>query len=693
MKYNRTAILLAAGLTFGFAAHQARAQHALDGNLQAGSGGVNAPSQSYNYSGGNNVVTGNAGGGRDFRGDVGYRAAGEFRGAAGSDDLYQFRANSISTGQPGYVPNQPVYRTNTGPSVGDLNLPGVTQSQVLLRQSGGANNAYQLNVNPGAALGRSSATTGLNTTGLASPGLTTPGVLPAPDGTSLQQNLSSPLLGVRSTARSGPTGANPNTNSWNLPTPPVAVDSVDHTGLPRTSSLGDPALLDNRVGTPPSVTNAQIDSMVFTQPNQPSYAQPLNNAIDARASRGGIGPNPQTLDRRVAEIQAASTGPQSDLAVSPGQDAYMRLLNRERSRVSTMLGQTPASSQAGSGDYLATPPTQDPDQPQLPPLNSYAAPAPLGAQPMGAQPAPQPTPGAPTGEAPAAAPDHSDSSAALLNSLMAPTQPQRSAASDLQLPVTEPAPTAAQAAAQAALEQQQQHNARLQARGLPLPTLGNAPTDTNAGNAATNQNPRLSVDDATAALKGLDSQQPRADYNFDINNLVDARQQVDFRNVQLLNTSVTSLSVDRQGRINEQLREAEVDLAAGRYAEAEQRFRLVEGADPRNPLPTVGKVHAQLGAAMFRTAGTNLRLLFNTHPQYAAVRYDLRLLPTSKRMSWIREQLDNAVRNTRSDHAGLLMAYLGYQTNSPELVQAGLEAMPAHDELTPLLRRAWLGQQ
>ncbi len=49
----------------------------------------------------NDVVTGNAVGGRSFRGNVGYRAADEFRGSLGSDDLFSFRRDSITTGQSG----------------------------------------------------------------------------------------------------------------------------------------------------------------------------------------------------------------------------------------------------------------------------------------------------------------------------------------------------------------------------------------------------------------------------------------------------------------------------------------------------------------------------------------------------------------------------------------------------------------
>ncbi len=49
----------------------------------------------------NDLVTGNATGGRSFRGDVGYKSADEFRGALGSDDLFSFRRDSVGAGAAG----------------------------------------------------------------------------------------------------------------------------------------------------------------------------------------------------------------------------------------------------------------------------------------------------------------------------------------------------------------------------------------------------------------------------------------------------------------------------------------------------------------------------------------------------------------------------------------------------------------
>ncbi|MBL8745992.1 MAG: hypothetical protein JNK58_06500 [Phycisphaerae bacterium] len=73
---------------------------ALDGNLQVGSSGFNAPIANFQRELAlrNAVVTGNVAGGKAFRGDVGYSAADDFRGETGSDDLFEFQRDSAYSG-------------------------------------------------------------------------------------------------------------------------------------------------------------------------------------------------------------------------------------------------------------------------------------------------------------------------------------------------------------------------------------------------------------------------------------------------------------------------------------------------------------------------------------------------------------------------------------------------------------------
>ena len=67
---------------------------ALDANLSATDGRINRSTPSQNFGSRNRLVTGNVVAGRGFRESVGYTAAYDFRGDTGSDDLFEFRADS-----------------------------------------------------------------------------------------------------------------------------------------------------------------------------------------------------------------------------------------------------------------------------------------------------------------------------------------------------------------------------------------------------------------------------------------------------------------------------------------------------------------------------------------------------------------------------------------------------------------------
>ena len=75
---------------------------ALDANSgQGGRVNYTKPSFARELSFRNAIATGNAPGGLSFRGDLGYRAAGEFTGQLGSDSLFAFRRDSLYSGLAG----------------------------------------------------------------------------------------------------------------------------------------------------------------------------------------------------------------------------------------------------------------------------------------------------------------------------------------------------------------------------------------------------------------------------------------------------------------------------------------------------------------------------------------------------------------------------------------------------------------
>lgn len=155
-----------------------------------------------------------------------------------------------------------------------------------------------------------------------------------------------------------------------------------------------------------------------------------------------------------------------------------------------------------------------------------------------------------------------------------------------------------------------------------------------------------------------------------------------------------TLASNKQTRVANLTREAEAALASGKYLTAESRYRQLILDIKNDPMPRVGLVHAQLGAGMFRSAGMNLRALFVQHPELIAARYDEKLLPPQDRLQWIQRELQTVIsQGEGGKDAPLLMAYLGYQANSRQLVRYGMalaQAESPRDPLLAVIREIWL---
>lgn len=157
-----------------------------------------------------------------------------------------------------------------------------------------------------------------------------------------------------------------------------------------------------------------------------------------------------------------------------------------------------------------------------------------------------------------------------------------------------------------------------------------------------------------------------------------------------------TLASNKKTRIARLTREAEAALANGKYLSAEARYRQIILDTKDDPLPRMGLVHAQLGAGMFRSAGMNLRALFSQHPELIAARYDAKLLPPQSRLQWVQQELQTAIsQGEGGKDAPVLLAYLGYQASSRQVIRYGLalaQAQSPRDPLLALLREIWLDQ-
>jgi hypothetical protein len=94
------ATTLLAGSSSALAQSALGSGNALDASLKVGDFKRNAKGKDFKseLAFRNAIVTGNAGAGLSFRGDIGYRAADDFRSTTGTDDLYNFRRDSDYSG-------------------------------------------------------------------------------------------------------------------------------------------------------------------------------------------------------------------------------------------------------------------------------------------------------------------------------------------------------------------------------------------------------------------------------------------------------------------------------------------------------------------------------------------------------------------------------------------------------------------
>lgn len=166
---------------------------------------------------------------------------------------------------------------------------------------------------------------------------------------------------------------------------------------------------------------------------------------------------------------------------------------------------------------------------------------------------------------------------------------------------------------------------------------------------------------------------------------------------------------DRRDVFARHMRSGQTALAAGRYFDAEEQFAHARELRDADPSAMVGRLHAQLGAGMYRSAAINLRQIATDHPETLGMTYRGVLLPQPERLDSIKSDLSELIQPASPEkldlamkrEAGLLLAYLGFQQGDTALVERGLRAMQTtaervganDDALGQLLRGVWIGDQ
>ncbi len=436
----------------------------------------------------------------------------------------------------------------------------------------------------------------------------------------------------------------------------MRYEDMNNPGNPRNSAI---LAYRKRLTTPESLNmdmdnQANLPALHFygtqsPQQNESMFAPSLELGMDLEnQTPSNLSPDARlSADRRLAQIQATLFSPLGSRSAVPGEDAYLDLLRSIRDNHQIAAGFAPPSSGRVVSNTLRSPlegesgaaaPGRTPEPPEPPQF----APDKQG------RPVPGPGPG---------------------REFPTPNE-TLDRASSVALP-----PLSAPSAAQLSQARMARAQALRRARNLLEPA---SPDDSNK--SARSESAADSSD-----LDAEDSSDVTPPPTSPLGGLVST--------LKYSLPPLSTLAGTRADRINSLLRRAESDMQAGKYFDAEGKYRLVLEFVPDQPLAAIGQVNAQLGAGMARSACTNLRALFEQHPEIIAAQYGPSLLPGADRLQSLRLELEDMIRTTGREEPALMLAYLGYQTRSPQLVRYGLDLAQArspNDPLLRLVRSLWL---
>ena len=165
-----------------------------------------------------------------------------------------------------------------------------------------------------------------------------------------------------------------------------------------------------------------------------------------------------------------------------------------------------------------------------------------------------------------------------------------------------------------------------------------------------------------------------------------------------------SLVPEDSSAIKDMMALGATSMTRGEFFRAEERFASVLAVLPNNAGAMAGVANAQMGAGLSVSAALTLRKLFAMHPEMIDTHLGAEILPPADRieaaLAAARERLSaanspNASTELQSDRFdfGLVISYIGYQTDRSEVIREGLDAMRQtrpDDAMLGLLQRIWL---
>ncbi|MCB9838595.1 MAG: hypothetical protein H6813_04585 [Phycisphaeraceae bacterium] len=233
--------------------------------------------------------------------------------------------------------------------------------------------------------------------------------------------------------------------------------------------------------------------------------------------------------------------------------------------------------------------------------------------------------------------------------------------------------------------------------------LDNANPDGSADEAETDPLSRLRG--RLLGLPGKPGGEATAETTQDRENVIDAIRRIYQGDAGEETTAIDHLAPPVNKSRNlfaENMRLGESLLASGQWFDAEERFSAALRLNPGDPMAAVGRLHAQLGAGLYLSAGVNFDRIMRANPELMAARYDDNLLPRRGRLQRIdaRLRLNTQRSDDQAISCALLMGYIAFQFDDRLTIEDAFAALDRiHKErgdnpdlLETTLRDLWLGQ-
>jgi tetratricopeptide (TPR) repeat protein len=150
----------------------------------------------------------------------------------------------------------------------------------------------------------------------------------------------------------------------------------------------------------------------------------------------------------------------------------------------------------------------------------------------------------------------------------------------------------------------------------------------------------------------------------------------------------------RNAELHSLLASAEDLMKQDKFASAIEKYDSANQlTNNSNPLITLGRANAELGAELYGRAEGDLRRAVTADRAVLMGQYDLTKMMDPKRIATVRDDLESLAVDSKSVRPTLLLAYLEYNTGNESAAEkylADAEKLVGHsDPLVEMMRTHW----